>query len=55
MSALTIYQLEQISGMVTEIIAKAPPKRLETRRLVLRLATLDQVVARKKEYEGGMV
>jgi hypothetical protein len=55
MSIMTLHQLERISGMVSDVIAKAPPKHPTTRRLCLKLAALDQVIAERKSHKGETV
>jgi len=55
MSRLSLQQLQRISGVVSDTIAKAPPKHPTTRRLCRRLATLDQVIAARKDCKGETV
>ncbi len=52
MSVLTLHQLERIAGMIEDIIAKAPPKHPRARKLVVRLAALDQVITERKDRKG---
>jgi hypothetical protein len=52
---MTLHQLQRISGLVEDVIASAPPKHPKARRLVRRLADLDQVIAAKKSREGKTI
>ena len=54
-SNMSLHQLQRISGLVDGVIAVAPPKLPQTRRLVRRLADLDQVIAVKKSREGNAI
>ena len=52
-STMSLHQLQRISILVADVISSAPPEHPKTRRLVCRLADLDQVIAAKKSHEGN--
>jgi hypothetical protein len=48
---MTIHQLERISTLVEQVIEKGKPKHPKIRGLCVKLANLDQVIAKKKDCE----